>query len=300
MTRAVWALWLLPLAGWGQEIQANITFRTDQIQSNQQLSSGPQFYNDLQAQLNDFVSSRRWTNDQFRPEEKINLEMSLIVRSASAQGDFDCQATIQVTRPVFGTSYQTVLLRFVDRNFAFKYQPGTPLIYNDNSFNDNLTSLLAFYSYIALALDYDSFGRRGGEPYIQRAFNVANLVPSGGPVGWSSGSGPMSRYWLIENLQNQQMLPFRDGLYTYHRLALDSFAAQPEPARRQIIGVLTSFRAVNQQKPGTLLMNSFFDGKADELVNLFSRATPTEKQQAFGLLSNLDPTKTDTYRRLLQ
>ncbi len=285
-------------AVFAQEINGKINISYDQVKVNQQANNAGQLYADMQAAMTDFVNGRRWSPDNFAPEEKINLTVSLVVQRATAQGDYECQAQIQVTRPVFGTSYETVVLRFVDRAFQFNYLPDKPLNFNDNNYSDNLTSMLAFYTYIALALDYDSFGKLGGNAYIARAYNVANLAQNAPYAGWDARGDTRSRYWLAENLQNQQMVPFREGLYTYHRLALDTFADQPDQARKQILGVLDAIRQVNLLKPAAVVINSFFDAKGDELVNIFSNANPADRRQAFALLSQLDPTKTDNYRRL--
>ena len=281
-----------------QELNCKINISYDQVRVNQQANNATQLYADMQAAMTDFINGRKWTPDNFAPEEKINMTIALVVQRATAQGDYECQAQIQATRPVYGTSYESVLLRFVDRTFNFSYLPDRPLNYNDNSYTDNLTSLLAFYAYVTLAMDYDSFGKLGGNTPVLRAYNVANLAQNAPFPGWDSRGDTRSRFWLAENLQNQQMVPFREGLYTYHRLALDSFAEKPDQARKQVLGVLEAIRQVNQLKPAAVVVNSFFDAKGEELLNLFSNASPADKRQAFTLLSQLDPIKTDQYRRL--
>ena len=315
-----------------QELNCKINISYDQVKVNQQANNATQLYADMQAAMTDFINGRKWTPDNFAPEEKINMTIALVVQRATAQGeelhgsheqrqrvegrpqrglvderartrqqaqgDYECQAQIQATRPVYGTSYESVLLRFVDRTFNFSYLPDRPLNYNDNSYTDNLTSLLAFYAYVALAMDYDSFGKLGGNTPVLRAYNVANLAQNAPYPGWDSRGDTRSRFWLAENLQNQQMVPFREGLYTYHRLALDAFAEKPDQARKQVLGVLEAIRQVNQLKPAAVVINSFFDAKGEELLNMFSNASPADKRQAFTLLSQLDPIKTDQYRRL--
>ncbi len=283
-----------------QEINCSITLRTDQIRVNQQSNNGQQVFGEMQRVMTDFVNGRRWTNDQFREEEKIRMDISLTFQKATAQGDYDAQATIQIYRPIFNSSYESVLLRYVDRAFSFRYLPENPLNFNENVFSDNLTSLLAYYSYIALALDYDSFGKRGGDQWIQRAYNVANLTTNSGYRGWDQSGDQRSRYWLIENLQNQQLIPFREGLYTYHRMAMDSFTDQPDQARKNILGVLNDIRGVVQLKPSALVINSFFDAKSGELIQIFSKGNAAEKNQAYQVLSQLDPTKADSYRQLVR
>ncbi|MFT4031020.1 MAG: DUF4835 family protein [Siphonobacter sp.] len=283
-----------------QELSCQITIRTDQIRVNQQTNSGDQIYSNMQKVMTDFVNGRRWTNDEFLQDEKINLNITLTIQKATAQGDYEAQAVIQVMRPIYNTSYQSVLLQFVDRAFNFRYLADTPLNYNDNLYTDNLTSLLAFYSYLAIALDYDSFSVHGGEQWVQRAYNVANLASNGGYSGWNNNADTRSRYWLIENLQNQQLAPFREGLYTYYRLAMDTFAEQPDQSRKLILGVLRDIQQVTLQKPAAVAINTFFDAKSDELYQIFTKASVADRKQAFVLLAKLDPTKADTYRKLTQ
>ncbi|MCY7351782.1 MAG: DUF4835 family protein [Cytophagaceae bacterium] len=293
-----WLWFSLVPSGFSQELNCKINISYDQVKVNQQATNATQLYAEMQAVMTDLINGRRWSTDAFAPEEKINMTLSLIVQRATAQGDYECQAQVQVTRPVYGSSYESVLLRFVDRSFQFNYLPDKPLNYNDNSYSDNLTSLLAFYAYTALAMDYDSFGKLGGNPYILRAYNVANLAQNSPYAGWDSRGDSRTRYWLAENLQSQQMQPFREAIYTYHRLALDTFNDDPDQARKQILDVLDAIRQVNQLKPTAVLVNAFFDAKSDELVQIFSNASPEARRQAFTLLSQLDPTKTESYRRL--
>ena len=161
---------------------------------------------------------------------------------------------------------------------------------------------MAFYANVILAVDYDTFSKQGGNPFVQRAYAITNLAQQGSPsAGWQNGDNRRSnRYWLIENLQNQQLIPFRDGVYAYHRLGLDVFAANPVQVRKQMLTLLTTIRTIGQQLPNSVLINSFFDAKSQELYNILFEGTPAERKQAFELLSYLDPAKTENYRKLIQ
>lgn len=282
-----------------QELNCKVMVQTDQLRVNQQRGE-TQVFNELQTVLNEFMNGRRWTNDQFAVEEKITCNLAINLLRADANGNYEANTTLSISRPVYGTNYDTPLFRYVDRSFNFKYQTATPLNYNDNSFNDNLTSTLAFYAYIILALDYDSFGKMGGNPYVQKAYNVMTLAQQSGDGSWDSKGDTRNRYWLIENLQSQQMLPFREGFYAYHRLAMDNFLNEPDNARKQVLDFLKAIQQVNQLKPAAVLTNSFFDTKGEEITQLFSEATRDDRQQAYNILTNLDPTKTDNYKRLLK
>ena len=161
--------------------------------------------------------------------------------------------------------------------------------------------MLAFYANIVLATDYDSFSKQGGNPFVQRAYQIMNYAQQGGGgAGWGASGDRRNRYWLIENLQSQQLTSFRDGFYAYHRQSLDNFAANPVQARKQVMSLLTTIRQISQQRPGAVLLNSFFDAKSDELLNIMFEGTTDERRKAFDLLSFLDPGKTEAYRRLVR
>ena len=292
---------ILCLGSWAskaQELQATVTINTEQLQLDQQRGSS-QIYSELQRTLQDFLSNRRWSNDNFAPEEKIKVNINLLLTKASSQGDFEANARIQVLRPVFGTSYETVILNMVDKNFNFKYQLGTPITYNDNSFIDNLSSLMAYYAYLSLAYHYDSMGLRGGEAFVQKLANLTNLAQNSG-TGWGNVSDIRSRFAISENLMNQQIQGMRDVNYTYHRLYLDTFKDKPDEARKGILDLLMQIRQINQIRPGAASIRVFFDAKSEEIFSILDEAGVSERQQAFAYLSLLDPIRTESYRKLIR
>ncbi|RYC70275.1 MULTISPECIES: type IX secretion system protein PorD [Spirosoma] len=281
-----------------QELNCTVTINSDQLFAAQKTDFS--YVNQLQGIISEFMNARRWTNDQFAPNERINCSMNINLVKSLAQGVFEATAQITVTRPVYGTSYETTIFNYVDRAFNFVYLPTTPVFFRENQFSDDLTSLLAFYANVILAVDYDTFSRQGGNLFIQRAYAITNLAQQGSPnAAWQTGGDRRNRYWLIENLQNQQLLPFRDGLYTYHRLGLDTFAANPVQARKQTLDLLGTIRTIGLQLPNSVLINSFFDAKSQELFNILYEGTPAERQRSFELLSYLDPSKTEVYRKLV-
>ncbi|GAB3698052.1 DUF4835 family protein [Spirosoma flavus] len=281
-----------------QELNCQITINSDQLFAQQKTDFS--YVNQLKGIITEFMNNRRWTNDQFAVAERINCSLSINLIKSLTQGAFEATAQITVTRPVYGTNYETTVFSYVDRAFNFVYLPTTPVYFRDNQFTDDLTSLLAFYANIILAVDYDTFGKQGGNPYVQRAFAITNLAQQGSPNGaWQTGGDRRNRYWLIENMQNQQLIPFREGMYTYHRMGLDVFASNPVQIRKQMLTFLSTIRTIGLQLPNSVLINSFFDAKSQELYNVFYEGTPTERKQAFDLLSYLDPAKTENYRKLI-
>jgi hypothetical protein len=288
------------LPAMAQELNCTVTINSDQLFAQQKTDFS--YVNQLKSVISDLMNNRRWTNNQFQSAERINCTLTINLLKSVQQGAFEGTAQLVVTRPVYGTNYETTVLNYVDRAFSFFYLSTTPVFYRDNIYTDELTSILAFYANIVLAVDYDTFSKEGGSPYIQQAYNIMNLAQqaSGSSAAWNPSGDKRNRYNLIENLQSQQLLPFRDAQYAYYRLGLDNFASNPQQVRKQTLDMLTMLRTVTLQKPGAVLLNSFFDAKADELTNILYEGTPNERKRGFDLLSQLDPGKTEGYRRLLR
>lgn len=281
-----------------QELNCQITINSDQLFAQQKTDFS--YVSQLKGIITDFMNNRRWSNDQFAVNERINCSISINLVKSLAQGAFEATAQIIVTRPVYGTNYESTIFSYVDRSFNFVYLPTTPVYFRENQFSDDLTSLLGYYANVILAVDYDSFAKEGGSQFVQRAYTIVNLAQQGSAsTGWQNGGDRRNRYWLIENLQNQQLTPFRDAFYTYHRQGLDMFAANPVQVRKQVLDLLTTIRTIGLQLPNSVLINSFFDAKSQELYNIMFEGTPAERQKAFDLLSYLDPAKTEYYRKLV-
>lgn len=282
-----------------QELNCQVTINSDQLIAQQKTDFS--YVNQLKGIITEFMNTRRWSNDQFTTQERINCSLNINLVKSLTQGAFEATAQIIVTRPVYGTSYETTIFSYVDRSFSFFYLPTTPVFFRENQYTDDLTSMLAFYANLILAVDYDTFSKRGGNLFVQRAFSIATLA-DGSPtsnIGWKAGGDKRNRYWLVENMQNQQLTPFRDAMYTYHRQGLDIFGANPVQMRKQTLDLLSSIRSISQQFPYSALLNVFFDAKGQELYNIMFEGTPAERKRAFDLLSFLDPTKTELYRKLV-
>lgn len=288
-------LLFVSLVGFSQELNCTVTLNAGQIRTRQQTDQ--QVFVELEKGIQNFINNTRWTNDMFAQEEKIKCNLVITLLNSKAQNVFSGRAQFQVIRPVYGTSYESVVFQYVDQNFDFSFAPEErQMIFNEQTFSSNLTSMLAFYAFMGLAADYDSFRKTGGTEFIQRAFNVVTLAGSG---AWSQTTNDRrTRYWLMENYQNQQFLPFREAFYTYHRLVLDDISTNPAEKRRKVIEILKEIKNLQAITPNSPLINGFFDAKAVELVNILSEATKEERIQAFQILSELDPEKTETYRPL--
>lgn len=277
-----------------QELMVNVTIDASQIPDMQTSVTA-----DMKQTISRFLNDRKWTNDNFETQERIRGNFAITITGQPSAFTYTATLQVQSTRPVYGTSYETTLINYFDKNFNFELNVGQPLNYNDNMFSSNLTSMLAFYAYVILALDYDSFGKLGGQPYIEKAYNIVNIAAEAGG-GWATSGDPNNRYGLIENLNNQMMLPFRENFYNYHRLALDTYLKDAVAARVKIIDMLKALKQVNQLKPYSILIRSFFLAKRDELINIFRDAAVEQKTVAVGLLRELDPLNSERYNVILK
>ncbi|MEO1653204.1 MAG: DUF4835 family protein, partial [Bacteroidota bacterium] len=273
-------LGMFPIAA--QEIVFNVSIDADRLQTQQ--GSEREIFTDLQKQITSFLNNRKWSSDEFGKGEQINCDLLITLQRSPQINRFEGIAQLQSTRTIYNTNYESSLLFFVDRNFNFTYQEGQPLIFNENAFTDNLTSMLAFYAYVVLAMDYDSFRKLGGNPFVEAAFNVVNAAQSTSDAGWRRTQNTRSRFWLSENLNSQQMIPFREIIYSYHREAMDNYLSDPDKSRAIILEGLKKIQEVNRSKPSSLLVSIFFDAKSAEIVNIFKESTPETRKELRDLL----------------
>jgi hypothetical protein len=277
-----------------QELLCTVLIDATQIPDVQTSVTG-----DMQKNITSFLNDRKWTNDSYQPQERIKATFSIQITQQPSIGSYVATLQVLSSRPVFGTAYETPLINFIDKNFTFDLAVGQPLNFNDNIFNSNLTSMLAFYAYIIIALDYESFGKFSGQPFIDKAYNVANIaVQAGG--GWATSGDPNNRFSLIDNLYSQLMLPFRENFYYYHRLGLDVFLRDPDTGRQKALDMLNAIKKVNQLKPYAILTRSFFLAKKIELYGIFRDASDDMKSKAVPLLRELDPLNSDYYSGMLK
>jgi len=284
----------------GQAIQFTVTLNSEQLFAQQK--TDPQMMSQLQTYMNDFLNNTRWTDDVFAKEERIQCKLNVNLTKSITLGSYEGNAQLVVARPVFNSTYESVVFSYVDKNFTFNYLPNSPLYFNENSYTSELPYILALYAYVALAMDYDSFSKLGGGAYLQKAFNLVNQArnSSSDKRAWDPQGDKRNRYWLVENLMSQQFVPFREAMYSYHRLGLDVATQNPTETRAKVLATLNTLKEVNQLRPASVVINSFFDAKSDELYRIMIEGSPEQRMQAYAVLVNLDPSKTQIYQRLSQ
>jgi hypothetical protein len=282
-----------------QEIQAKVTVIASRIPN----TVDKKVFQTLQTQLTNFINNRKWTSDAFQTQEKIECNFLLNLESVVETNVYKASLTIQAARPVYNSSYVTPLINFQDADVTFRYVEYQPLEFNENrvqgsdALASNLTATMAYYVYTILGLDYDSFGAKGGDPFFQRAQNIVNNAPEGRNIsGWKAFDGSRNRYWLMENLLNTRYNIVHDVLYTYYRQGMDNMYDKDENARQQILKSLTQLQALNQENPNTMIVQFFMQGKSQELIKIFKKASPPDKARAVELLQKLDVANASNYK----
>lgn len=288
----------LSLSASAQDFNTLVTINTPKIQS-----VDPKIFKNLKTAIEEFMNTRDWVEHNFEPEERIELNIVINIDKELSQTEFEGQMTIQASRPVYNSGYNSVLFQNLDKQFKFTYGEYERLDFSENTFTSNLTSTLAFYAYVILGMDYDSFSELGGEEHFQKAQNILNSVPRGTSDGWTaSGIVNRSRYWIIENLLSPRMQDMRRAMYQYYMLGLDQVAQEDKMSKglEAILTALQTVDATNQSNPNSMWVQIFSDAKKDEIINLFQVADFNTKRKIYSIMVKLDGTRANDYRVLLK
>lgn len=304
MYKRYWILLLFVLLlvdAQGQELQARFSIIANKVSS----TTDRKVFQTLQTGLTNFLNNRRWTNDVFQPNEKIQCSFLLTIDQDLGNNIYKGKLTVQAARPVFNTTYDSPIVNFQDDNIVFKYIEFQPIEFNENRVqgNDpmvaNITAVLAYYANIIIGLDYDSFSPRGGDTYFQKAWNIVNNAPESRDItGWKSFESLRNRYWLAENLNSSRFALIHDALYSYYRSGMDVFYENEEAGRNGIFNCLNFLNTINTENPNSMILQFFFQGKSNEIVKIFSKAPAEMKGRARDLLTKLDITHTQAYKDL--
>jgi len=258
----------------------------------------------LQQAVYEFMNNTVWTNNVFDVNERIECTMLINLTEQISSDQFKGTIQIQSRRPVFNTTYNTTMFNFLDNDFMFTYVEFQPLEFNEATFLNNLTSVLAFYAYIIIGLDYDSFSLNGGTPYFQKAEQIVNNAQNAVEPGWKpfSGSRNKNRYWLIQNILDSKYAPVREFTYRYHRLGLDVMERELNMGRAEIANSLKLLQKVYRAKPDPymLFLTLVLDAKRDEIVNIFSKSFPDEKTRVSVIMKEIDPANSQKYDNMLK
>ena len=270
------------------EFNAQVKINSDKIQG-----TNKQVFTTLQNALIEFINNRKWTDATFGINERIDCTFNIIINEMPSDNSFKAELQVQASRPVYNSSYITTLLNFRDTQLDFDYTEFEPLEYTENSLSNNLTATVIFYLYTILGLDFDSFSPKGGSAFYQQAQQVVTLAQAKMSWnGWKAFDSDRNRHAIATALTENASEGYRDMWYNYHRKGLDEMAANVDRGRTTILSLLPVLEELKKTRPTSVLLQMFADSKLDEVVAIYSKATTTEKQEGYKMLSNLYPAMT--------
>lgn len=278
-----------------QELRCNISISAQKIQG-----ANRTMFETMQSDLYEFMNNRKWTDHKFAMDERIECSFFINLDEQISSDEFKGTIQVQARRPVFNSSYETILLNIKDNDFHAKYIEYQTLEFNETSNKDNLTNILAYYAYIVLGMDYDSFSPEGGTEFFQKAQTIVNNSQNAREKGWKAYESERNRYWLVENILNKSYAGFRSCTYQYHRQGLDIMSDKSPEGRAAIAESLKSIQKVFRSRPSLYILQVFFDAKSDELVNIFSKSFPDERNRVTVILNECDPSNGSKYEKILK
>ncbi len=276
-----------------QELNCSIIVNSQQVnQTNQQI------FKTLERSLNDYVNKTKWTNKNFKQQERINCSMLLTITEFDGNNRFSGTLQIQSSRPVFGSSYDSPIFNYNDRQFSFNYLEFEPLFFNPNAFESNLVGVIVYYIYILLGIDADTFEKNGGTPYFEQARSIVNLAQGSNFLGWQQTDGNRTRWELIDNLLSNTFKEYRTAMYNYHRLGLDKMTDNMTLAKEQIIGCMKMFELLVARRPNSFLLQTFFDAKSEEILGVFSDGPKIDVVKLKNSLNKVAPFYANTWKEI--
>lgn len=277
----------------GQEFLCNITVNSTQVEGTDK-----RVYENMQTALQEFINNRIWTNYDIKPSERIECNLLVNIKERPSSDRFKATLNVVASRPVFKSAYNSPLINYVDNDFEFFYVEFQPMEFQENTYTDNLTSVIAYYLYMILAMDFDSFSPYGGTPFYEKAELVVNAAQSSGEKGWASSEDPNNRYWLLENYLNNSYSDLRQFLYDYHRMGMDIMSEKADQGRSVISESLVLLKNVNDARNGIHALKLMIDAKRVEIINVFSEGNPREKQDAEEIMKEIDPSNSSEYSKI--
>lgn len=280
-----------------QELKCTVTIDAQQVQTQEK-----QIFEDMKLAFEDFINNQTWTEDSYTDIEKIkcNIVIQLNTESNVQAGIYTGTAQIQSSRPIFNSDYESTNFYFFDKFVSFQYRPGQNIIFNENSYTNNLTALFSFYAYMVLGNDYDSYSELGGSKYYQQAQTIINTIPDGVSDGWDSQKGPNNRWALADHANSPQLEAVRKELYIYHRMALDNFATKTKESQQKAKSLIFSMQKAKEVVPTSIFIEGIINAKKNEFISIFSELpSQEEKVEIFHALRIVNPTNTESYSQII-
>ncbi len=286
-----------------QELSATVSIQSSKVDNQ----VDPKTFVQLQTQLKDFINQRKWTAETFGNEEKIDCSFYITIESVLSPGVYDAKLSVVSNRPVYNSNYTTPVLNMQDANFTFKFQLSQPIEFNENKVQGtdpleaNLTATLAYYIYVIIGLDYDSYALNGGAPYFAKALNVVYNAPEGSGInGWKSYDSQRNRFIFIDNLTKSSMDKIHEVMYSYYREGLDQMSDKFEVARGAILNALMTMQEVQEANTNTMVVPILLQGKYTEISGIFVNANKSMKKQLVSTMSIIDVANLNKYKEKLE
>lgn len=281
-----------------QELYCNVQVSAQKIQG-----SNREIFQSMQRDIYEFMNSMVWTDKLFSFSERIECNLLINLDEQLSADEFRGTIQVQLSRPVYNTTYESTVLNFVDNSFQFRYVEFQPIEFNPNSHTSNLVSVLAYYAYLFIGMDFDTYSPGGGTPYFQVAEKIVANAQNAPESGWKpyDGSRNRNRYWLVKNILDNQYSGARQFTYLYHLKGLDRMESDMAQARSEIFESLRWLQEVYRNRPDPFMyyMTIILEAKADEIVNIFSQAFADEKNRIFQILTEIDPANETKYQKIL-
>lgn len=281
------------------ELIATVRVSTPQLQKNDR-----RVFDQMEVALRDFLNNTKWTQERFEPDERIECNFIFTIKTELDNNVFEAELAVQATRPVFGSGYKTALLSHLDKDIVFTYEQNQPIEFlRDATDNQNLPALMAFYVYVILGMDFDSFSLYGGEPYLLTAQQIVTNIQNSstnGSSGWrpNDGGKNRNRYWIIENLLNPRVKPYRAAMYTYYRKGLDMFTTDVDKGKTSILQALEDVDKVSIAYFNSMIIQMFANAKKDELVEMWKVGSRPQKERVMQIMTKIDPANSQRYREI--
>ncbi|MCL2042385.1 MAG: DUF4835 family protein [Bacteroidales bacterium] len=252
-------------------------------------------YDEMQKSLNDMVNSRSWTPYELKQYERFRIRFMINVTERRSDTEFDAEMNIAMSRIVFSTNYESPILNFQDKRVHFYYNQFEPMEFIENSYTNNLVSVVAYYIYYALGLQFDTFQPSGGQEFFSKASNIVQVAQSSRESGWNSQDGDRSRFWLTEYILSPTYRGLRTFMYQYHRQGLDAMADNVEGGRTFVMRAIEELKKVYEERPGMYVTQMILDTKRDEIVSIFRGASESEKRTVIDIMKQIDPANSNKY-----
>lgn len=256
-----------------------------------------QVFRTLEQQLTEFLNNTSWTNKEFKNQERIDCNMSIIV-SEFDSNFFSCNIQIQASRPIYGSVYDSPIYNYNDKQFSFEYTEFEPLVFNINNFDSNLVSVIAFHVYTIIGLDADTFEENAGFEYYETAKQIVNTAAGSNYKGWKSTDGNQSRFRYNDALISSVYKEFHTAMYEYHRLGLDVMSTNQKSGKENVIAAISTLKKINDRRPNSYLLRTFFDAKVDELQKIFSGGSSIDITTLIDNLNRMAPTKRNNWSKI--